>query len=89
MRGGLAGGAIAFRQELSPGTHCLGWQQSHHRGSNDRPASRSVELGVVTLPQTLGQALDALAADTVLGSAVGDDFVAGFIETMRCEWIEY
>jgi glutamine synthetase len=44
---------------------------------------------VVTLPQTLGQALDALAADTVLGSAVGDDFVAGFIETMRCEWIEY
>ena len=53
------------------------------------PESRFAEFGVATLPQTLGQALDALAADTVLGSAVGDDLVVGFIETMRSEWIEY
>lgn len=53
------------------------------------PESRFTERGVATLPQTLGQALDALAADTVLSSAVGDDLVAGFIETMRVEWVDY
>ncbi|WP_322629532.1 type III glutamate--ammonia ligase [Halothiobacillus sp.] len=48
-----------------------------------------VERGVATLPQTLGQALDALAADKTLTDALGDDLMTGFLDTMRAEWIDY
>lgn len=47
------------------------------------------ERGVATLPQTLGQALDALAADKTLTDALGDDLMTGFLDTMRSEWIDY
>ena len=48
-----------------------------------------VERGVATLPQTLGHALDALAADKTLTDALGDDLMTGFLDTMRAEWIDY
>ncbi|MDA3875642.1 MAG: type III glutamate--ammonia ligase [Halothiobacillus sp.] len=48
-----------------------------------------VERGVATLPQTLGHALDALAADRTLTDALGDDLMTGFLDTMRAEWIDY
>jgi len=51
--------------------------------------ARLTECGVATLPQTLGQALDALEADQVLIDAVGVDFVAEFLNTKRPEWIDY
>jgi glutamine synthetase len=44
---------------------------------------------VNTLPQTLGQALDALAADKVLSRTIGEDFVAEFLNTKRPEWIDF
>jgi glutamine synthetase len=53
------------------------------------PESRFAERGVNTLPQTLGQALDALEADKVLTDALGSDFVAEFLNTKRPEWIDF
>lgn len=53
------------------------------------PHSRFVELGVSTLPQTLGEALDALDADATLAAAIGDDLVAEFLNAKRTEWVDY
>jgi len=53
------------------------------------PHAQFAERGVVTLPQTLGCALDALQADTALAGALGQDFVAEFLDTKRAEWIDF
>jgi glutamine synthetase len=53
------------------------------------PEERFAQHGVLTLPQTLGQALDALAADNILSTAIGDDFVAEFLNIKRPEWIDF
>ena len=42
--------------------------------------------GVKTLPQTLGEALAALSADTTLAKALSDDFVAEYLATKTPEW---
>jgi glutamine synthetase len=44
---------------------------------------------VKTLPQTLGEALTALAADSTLTKALGDDYVVEYLATKSPEWIEY
>ncbi len=44
---------------------------------------------VKTLPQTLGEALTALAADSTLSKALGDEYVAEYLATKTSEWIEY
>ncbi|MGA8862968.1 MAG: type III glutamate--ammonia ligase [Gallionella sp.] len=53
------------------------------------PQAHFAERGVTTLPQTLGQALDALETDATLSAAMGDDFVAEFLDTKRAEWIDF
>lgn len=53
------------------------------------PHAQFAERGVATLPQTLGEALDALEADTTLAGALGNDFVAEFLDTKRAEWIDF
>ncbi|MGA7595672.1 MAG: type III glutamate--ammonia ligase [Gallionella sp.] len=53
------------------------------------PSALFAERGVATLPLTLGQALDALAADAALSSAIGVDFVADFLAIKRAEWIDF
>ena len=44
---------------------------------------------VKTLPQTLGEALQALTTDSSLAKALGDDFVAEYLATKTPEWIDY
>ena len=44
---------------------------------------------VKTLPQTMGEALAALGADTQITKALGDDFVAEYLATKTPEWIDY
>ena len=44
---------------------------------------------VKTLPQTMGEALAALSADTALAKALGEDFVAEYLATKSPEWIDY
>ena len=45
--------------------------------------------GIALLPQHLGEALDALAADSVLGSALGETLTAQFIALKRDEHVEH
>ena len=45
--------------------------------------------GIAVLPQNLGQALDALAADPLFGEKLGRDLIAEFIKLKRMEWVEY
>ncbi len=45
--------------------------------------------GIAVLPQNLGQALDALAADPLFGEKLGTPLIAEFIKLKRMEWIEY
>lgn len=47
------------------------------------------EKGIEILPQNLGEAVDALEADTVLTEALGKDLMAEFISLKRDEWIDY
>jgi glutamine synthetase len=47
------------------------------------------EQGIETLPQNLNEALDALAADTVLTERLGNEIVGEFIKVKRNEWIDY
>ena len=44
---------------------------------------------VKTLPQTLGEALQAVAADSALTKALGEDYVAEYLATKTPEWIDY
>jgi glutamine synthetase len=47
------------------------------------------EHGIALLPQTLGDALDALEADPVIRDGIGDALAVEFIRLKRMEWIEY
>ncbi|MEI2635462.1 MAG: type III glutamate--ammonia ligase [Methylotenera sp.] len=44
---------------------------------------------VKTLPQTLGHALVALAADAALNKALGEDYVAEYLAVKTPEWLDY
>jgi len=77
-RAGLDG--IARR--LDPGPAC----------SDDlfeQPLAALRERGIGVLPQSLGEAVEALQADTVLCEALGSTLAAEFIEAKRAEWIAY
>lgn len=44
---------------------------------------------VKTLPQTLGEALDALSADNALTKALGEEYVTEYLATKTPEWLDY
>jgi glutamine synthetase len=52
-------------------------------------ASELAERGIAVLPQNLGAALDALAADTLFADKLGGPLIAEFLRLKRMEWIEY
>ena len=45
--------------------------------------------GIRLLPQSLSEALDALAQDEVVQNGLGADLAAEFIRLKRMEWVEY
>ncbi|WP_135852260.1 gamma-glutamylputrescine synthetase [Halorussus salinus] len=49
-------------------------------------SSERAERGIERLPRTLGQALDALEADSVLGAALGADLLETYLEVKRSHW---
>ncbi len=52
-------------------------------------AAQREELGVEILPQNLGEAIDALEADSILTEAIGSGLMEEFIKLKRDEWIDY
>jgi glutamine synthetase len=55
----------------------------------DWPEGRFGERGVECLPQSLGEALQALQADSSLIQAIGGHIIGQFVETKSQEWIDY
>jgi len=47
------------------------------------------ERGIGLLPQSLHEAMDALAGDEVIKAGIGNDLAEEFIRLKRMEWIEY
>ena len=52
-------------------------------------ASRIAEKGIRELPGTLGEAIDELEGDAVIGEALGDHVLTHFVSAKRAEWDEY
>jgi glutamine synthetase len=51
--------------------------------------AKLAEHGIGLLPQTLGEALDALEADPVVRAGLGDALATEFLKLKRMEWVEY
>ena len=47
------------------------------------------ERGIVRLPRTQAEALDALEADAVLGPALGETLLRSYLAVRRSEWETY
>jgi glutamine synthetase len=47
------------------------------------------EKGVRTLPRTLGEAVDAFAADDLSRKVLGEDLYKSFVDLKRQEWWDY
>jgi glutamine synthetase len=52
-------------------------------------AATIASKGIKELPGTLGEALDELERDEVIGEALGDHVLDHFLEAKRAEWDEY
>lgn len=52
-------------------------------------AAERRERGIERLPETLGEALDALAADDVMAEALGEPLFESYLDVKRSEWNEY
>jgi glutamine synthetase len=78
----LAAGMDGVQHRLEPGepnnTNLYEWSQV-----------QLTEAGIGILPQNLNEALEALAADTVLCEALGTELAVEFLRLKRMEWVEY
>jgi glutamine synthetase len=52
-------------------------------------AEQRKERGIVSLPETLGEAVDALAASELVRKALGPHIFDRYVELKRAEWDEY
>ncbi len=52
-------------------------------------AARIAEKGIRELPGTLGEAIDELESDAVVGEALGDHVLTHYVNAKRAEWEEY
>jgi len=52
-------------------------------------AARIAEKGIRELPGTLGEAIDELESDPVVGEALGDHVLTHYVNAKRSEWDEY
>jgi glutamine synthetase len=47
------------------------------------------EQGIVSLPETLGEAVDELAGSELMRRALGDHIFDAYVQLKRAEWDEY
>lgn len=78
----IAAGLDGIDRQLDPGAAC-----TDDLFELSPPQLRERNIGL--LPQSLGDAVDALEADSVLRAALGDTLSEQFIRLKRAEWIEY
>ena len=78
----IAAGLDGIDRRLEPGPAC-----TDDLFELSLPALR--ERGIACLPQSLAEALDALAASALLREALGATLHAEFLRLKRAEWLEY
>ena len=52
-------------------------------------AAERREQGIVSLPESLGEAIDELAGSDLMARALGDHIFPRYVELKRREWDEY
>jgi glutamine synthetase len=78
----IAAGLDGIDRELDPGA-------AHNINLYGLSNEQRIAAGVDLLPQNLGEAVEALAADTQLIDLIGPEICNEFINLKRDEWIEY
>lgn len=80
LAGVIAAGLDGIERELDPGAPL-------NQDVYEMTAQARQHLPL--LPQNLGLACDALAADSIMANALGHSFVGQFVQLKRAEWAEY
>jgi len=70
------------RENLDPG-------EPHHENLYELTPAELEKIGVQELPRTLGEAVDAFAADPFVEKILGAELRNEFIQYKRAEWEEY
>jgi glutamine synthetase len=78
----LAAGLEGVREKLDPG-------EPHHENLYELSTAGLEKIGVQELPRTLGEAVDAFAADPFVEKILGAGLRNEFIKYKRAEWEEY
>jgi glutamine synthetase len=78
----LAAGLEGVRGKLDPG-------EPHHENLYELSPAELEKIGVQELPRTLGEAVDAFAADPFIEKVLGTELRNEFIRYKRAEWEEY
>ena len=78
----IAAGLDGIARRTDPGPACTD-------DLFEQPLAALRERGIAVLPQSLGEAVDALERDAVLCEALGASLAAEFIAAKRSEWIAY
>jgi glutamine synthetase len=78
----LAAGLEGVREELDPG-------DPHHENLYELSPAELARAGVQELPRTLGEAVEAFAADPFVEQVLGTELRNEFIKYKRAEWEEY
>jgi glutamine synthetase len=78
----LAAGLEGVRGQLDPG-------EPHHENLYELSPAELEKIGVQELPRTLGEAVDAFAADPFIEKVLGMELRNEFIRYKRAEWEEY
>ena len=78
----IAAGLDGIARELDPGEP---QNVNFYELGEKELKRRKIKL----LPQTLGEALDELAADKFFKGALGEEIIGEFLDVKRMEWVEY
>ena len=78
----LAAGLEGVREKMNPG-------DPHHENLYELSPTELEKIGVQELPRTLGEAVEAFAADPFVEKALGTELRNEFIKYKRAEWEEY
>jgi glutamine synthetase len=78
----VAAGMDGVKRGLHPGAPC-------NQNLYEYTPAQLQQSGIQLLPQTLGEACDALEADPLVLGALGPALGAEFLKLKRMEWVEY
>lgn len=78
----IAAGLDGIERRLDPGPAC-------NEDLFELPLAEIRRRGIALLPQSLGEAVAALEADTVVRAALGETLATQFTQLQRDEWIAY